>query len=120
MNVYTAPGISIFDEKSIIKLIKEAFGLKNEKWVTNGGGQKSVIPRQVLMSCLVDFLGYSQKEAGYVCLQHHCTARHSHARVHDTLMNDREYGPIVKTIYGFCKMAKMEECITDRNQKKGQ
>jgi chromosomal replication initiation ATPase DnaA len=100
MSAISRPGISIVDEKYIIDVVKEAFGLKLYTWVTTRSRVLEYrIPRQVLMACLLDFCQYSQQQASDVCFRDHATALYSHTQVHEVLMNDKVYGPIVNNIY---------------------
>lgn len=97
---YSWPGAYRIDEMMIIDLIQKAFELDDLNWITDVVRvPRYSIPRQVLMSCLMDFLGYSQRVAGEVCMRNHCTAFYSHKMVHETLMYDRQYGIKVRSIY---------------------
>ena len=106
MTAYARPGIAI-TEQYIKDLIKETFALKLYLWITiKSRVDEYCIPRQVLMSCLMDFLHYSESKAGEVCLRSRSDARHAHITINDTLMNDKVYGERVRLIYDHLKQIK--------------
>jgi len=102
MSAYSWPGIGL-TEGNIINLIMLSFGLENREWIT----QKSrkigyVIPRQVLMTCLVDYLGYSVTDAAAVCGKDHATGTHARMVIHQTLIFDRDYKDRVNRVLDEC------------------
>ena len=107
MSPYSRPGISHVDEQLVIHSICQSFGLKGLDWMTlDNRKPENTIPRQLLMACLMDFLQYSQRKAGAVCLKDHCTAYYSHRMIHETLMNDPEFGGRVRQVYEGLKLFK--------------
>lgn len=100
MNAYAIPGHVKLTEKYIIDLIREAFELKLNLWVTSKSRiDEYCIPRQVLMAALLDFCDYTTVAAGLACNKNHSTAIHSHRIVHETFMSDPIYGPRVRAVY---------------------
>lgn len=101
-NPMLAPGIGL-DQEVIIQLITKEFGLKNDHWVRS---QSRVtidkVARQLLWKCLIDHLGYSQREAGEVSLMSGCNARHGKILIEDTFWNDPQYGEKIKVVYFRC------------------
>lgn len=104
MTIYSRPGISIITEQYLIDLVKESFGLKLYLWVTIKSRVDTYrIPRQVLMTCLMDFMDYTNAQAGAVCHRDHSTAFSARKVTHETLLHDKVYGPIVKVIFDHLK-----------------
>jgi chromosomal replication initiation ATPase DnaA len=103
MSAYSYPGITLTEDR-IINQINEVFSLDDREWV-NSKCQKPeyVYPRQLLITCLIDFLYYSQRQAGWVCNRDRTTVYHSMKSVKETLMHDRLYGPKVRAVYTLCK-----------------
>jgi chromosomal replication initiation ATPase DnaA len=105
-NAYVLPGVEMTEE-AIINLISKTFGLKTDEWVTvRCRSPLYFIPRQLLMTCLMDFLLYTQAEAGAVCMRDHATAFNSWKKIHETFMKDREYGEKVSHVYNHCELLK--------------
>ena len=104
MSAYAWPGISYLDEQIIIDLITQEFKLPDQTWVkTRSRLIEFKVARQLLMTCLIDHLGYTLRQAGEVCMRDHCTARWSKTMIHDTLWNDLQFGRRVKNVYRFCE-----------------
>lgn len=102
MTAYSYPGLGL-DESQIIDLINQEFNLKNNDWVKSKIRETRVkIARQLLMSCLIDHLGYTQNESGAVCLKDHCTARWSKEMITGPLWDDKHYGDKIRHVYFRC------------------
>lgn len=102
MTPFIYPGIGL-DQAIIIKLINQEFDLPDTKWVTTPSRETHVrIARQLLMTCLIDHLSYSQSTAGAVCNRDHVTARHGKEVIFDTFWYDPQYGDKVKCVYNRC------------------
>ncbi len=102
LSPYIRPGITI-TEADLISMIRKSFDFKDDYWVkTRNRKQQYVIARQLLMTCLHEFLGYNLHQAGSVCWRDHATAFHSRQHILD-LMDDCFYGKLIRPIYEECK-----------------
>lgn len=100
LNPFSIPGHARLSEKYLIDLIREAFELKLNIWVTaRSRVDEYCIPRQVLMAALLDFCDYTGYAAGNVCHRSQPDAIHAHRKVHETLMTDPVYGWRVRAVY---------------------
>ena len=98
---------SSLTERGVILNICAVFGLPNDKWIDSKSLKaKDVVPRQVLMTILVDRFKYSLADAGAYCGRSHCNALHAKKRVYETLMNDGEYGEKVRSVFNHCQKVK--------------
>jgi chromosomal replication initiation ATPase DnaA len=103
MSAYSRPGIGL-TKGFVIDMVTRIFNLKNKSWVIYRSRKPEyVIPRQVLITCLIDYLNFSVTDAAAVCGKDHSTGTHSHKVTHETLVNDREYGERVRRVFGECR-----------------
>ena len=97
-------GVKLTEER-IVGIINMVFDMPNDKWVTDRNReQRKVVCRQVLMSILRDYMGYSWSRSAAVCNRNHATAIHSRKTLQDTLWNDMFYGKMVKRVYEKCEL----------------
>ena len=104
MSAFSRPGIPTAPEEMVIRKINQVFHLEGRTWVKDHyRGNSFALYRQILITVLIDNFGYSDAEAGAVCGRARETALHARNRVHNTLMNDKEYGERVKRVFEECK-----------------
>jgi chromosomal replication initiation ATPase DnaA len=104
------PGIEHLDEQYIINMISTVFKLPSSSWVNaDNRRQENTVPRQLLMTCLIDHLQYTTVKAGDVCGgRSHCTAVYSRMSVLNTLWNDKTFGNRIRIVYNAIKAFKNE------------
>ena len=104
MSAFSRPGIPTAPEEMVIREINKVFRLESRTWVKDRfRGRDYPKYRQILISVLIDNFGYDHTRAGAVCFQSRVNALSSWNRVHNTLMNDKEFGERVKRVYEECK-----------------
>jgi hypothetical protein len=104
MSVYIRPGIPTAPEEIVIRKINKVFRLESRTWVKDRfRGRDYPKYRQILIAVLIDNFGYNHTQAGAVCFRSRVNAIASWKRVHNTLMNDKEFGERVKRVYEECK-----------------
>ncbi len=102
MNPYITPGLGL-DEAGIINLITREFEFSDTGWVRSKCRETNVkIARQLLWTCLMDHLAYSQREAAMISLKVGTSARHGKIQIMDVFWNDPQYGERIRVVYNRC------------------